>query len=239
MNIAIIFAGGTGQRMNTRTKPKQFLELHGKPILVYTIEQFQNHKLIDEIILVSLEDWIDYCEELIDKYKLTKVNTIVPGGRNGQESIYHGLRKAKELYDKDTIVLIHDGVRPLIDQETITKNINSVKLNGSAITVIPATETIIMTDESGQVETIIDRSKCRMARAPQSFWLLDIVQAHERAIKENKTSFIDSVSLMQFYGFKLYPIEGSIENIKITTPLDFYTFKSIIDARENFQILGI
>ncbi|MCI9595650.1 MAG: 2-C-methyl-D-erythritol 4-phosphate cytidylyltransferase [Lachnospiraceae bacterium] len=239
MNIAIIFAGGTGQRMNTRTKPKQFLELHGKPILVYTIEQFQNHKLIDEIILVSLEDWIDYCEELIDKYKLTKVNTIVPGGRNGQESIYHGLRKAKELYDKDTIVLIHDGVRPLIDQETITKNINSVKLNGSAITVIPATETIIMTGESGQVETIIDRSKCRMARAPQSFWLLDIVQAHERAIKENKTSFIDSVSLMQFYGFKLYPIEGSIENIKITTPLDFYTFKSIIDARENFQILGI
>lgn len=239
MNIAIIFAGGTGQRMNTRTKPKQFLELHGKPILVYTIEQFQNHKLIDEIILVSLEDWIDYCEELIDKYKLTKVNTIVPGGRNGQESIYHGLRKAKELYDKDTIVLIHDGVRPLIDQETITKNINSVKLNGSAITVIPATETIIMTGESGQVETIIDRSKCRMARAPQSFWLLDIIQAHERAIKENKTSFIDSVSLMQFYGFKLYPIEGSIENIKITTPLDFYTFKSIIDARENFQILGI
>ena len=124
MNIAVIFAGGVGQRMHSGSTPKQFLELHGKPILVYTLEHFQRNPRIDGIVLVSIEGWIDYCRDLLQKFRLTKVSAIVPGGSNGYESISNGLRKASELYPADSVVLIHDGVRPLIDQEIISKDID-------------------------------------------------------------------------------------------------------------------
>lgn len=239
MNIAIIFAGGTGQRMNTKTKPKQFLELHGKPILVYTLEQFQQNKRIDGIIVVSLESWIDYCIELVNKFVLTKVVAIIPGGESGQESIYNGLHKAAELYPEDSIVLIHDGVRPLVDQETITNCVDCVEKHGSAVTVTPATETITVMAENGEVGQIIERSRCQLARAPQCFVLSEILAAHHKGREEENFSFIDSASLMSHYGHTLYTIEGSPENIKITTPSDFYIFRAIMDARENSQILGL
>lgn len=239
MNIVILFAGGTGQRMNTRTVPKQFLELHGKPILIYTVEQFQQHPLIDGIIVVMLEDRIEKCHELVKRYYLDKVAAIVPGGNSGQASIYNGLKKAAELYPLDATVLIHDGVRPLIDAGNITAAIECVKEHGSAITAAPAIETITMADDNGKVEQIIERSKCKLAKAPQCFVLGDILTAHERARKEGQLDFIDSASMMQHYGYDLFIVEGSQENIKITTPSDFYTFRAIIDARENSQIFGI
>lgn len=239
MNIAIIFAGGTGQRMNTKSKPKQFLELHGKPILVYTMEQFQYHEQIDAIILVSLENYIDYCWKLVKRYELNKVVAIVPGGMNGQASIYNGLCKAKELYSLDSHVFIHDGVRPLVDQKTISKCVKSVEELGSAITVTPSTETVTITDGNRELDHVIDRSSCYMAKAPQCFCLEDILNAHLKAIEDQNLSFIDSASLMKFYGYHLYTIEGSPENIKITTPSDFYIFRAIMDARENSQILGV
>ena len=146
-NVAVIFAGGTGQRMNTRTRPKQFLELYGKPIIIYTLEAFESHPEIDGIVVVMLESWIDYMWELIRKYNLKKVKKVVPGGASGQESIYNGLCAAAQFYNEDDIVLIHDGVRPLIDEETITANIRGVKERGTAITVTAAIETI--TPENG------------------------------------------------------------------------------------------
>ena len=239
MNVAIIFAGGTGQRMNTRTVPKQFLELHGKPIIVYTIEQFQRHPLIDGIVVVMLEGWIDHFNDLAKRYCLDKVAAVVPGGDSGQASIYNGLKKASELFPTDSTVLIHDGVRPLIDEKTITSAIECVKEHGSAITVSPAIETITLEDGTGKVGQIIERSKCKLAKAPQCFVLADILSAHERAIVECKSDFIDSASLMQYYGHDLYTVEGSPENIKITTPSDFYIFKAIVDAKESSQIFGI
>ena len=237
--IAIVFAGGTGQRMNSKTKPKQFLELHGKPILVYTLEEFEKHELIDEIILVVLQDWIEYSKKLVNKFQLSKVKTVIPGGNTAQESSYLGLKKAEEQYGGNTIVLIHDGVRPLIDGETLTKDIDSVLKHGTAITVSPAIETVTIKGEKGSVGQIIERSKCEMARAPQCFILKDILEAHEKAHRENNTSFIDSASMMQHYGHDLYTVEGPYENIKITTPSDFYIFRAIVDARENSQIFGI
>lgn len=238
MNIAIIFAGGTGQRMNSKTKPKQFLKLHGKPILVYTIEQFQEHEEIDGIIVVCIDSWITYCKNLIHFFRLDKVVDVIPGGENGQSSIFHGIKKAQELYDEETVVLIHDGVRPLVDKETITKNIKSVQKYGSAVTTVPATETIIKTEESGKISSIIERKSCELARAPQSFFLGDIYEAHCTALKENKTEFIDSASLMSHYGYELHTVAGKPENIKITTPSDFYIFRALLDAKENAQILG-
>lgn len=237
-NIAVIFAGGTGQRMNTRTKPKQFLELHGKPVLVYTLEQFQQHNMIDGIVLVMLESWIGHCWELVKLYGLDKVVAIVPGGETCQTSIFCGLSKAGELYDEDSIALIHDGVRPLIDGETITRAIACAREHGSAITVSPAVETIAVQDGEGVVGQIIDRSKCQLAKAPQCFRLGDILGAHRRAREEGKTDYIDSASLMRSFGHTLYTVEGTPENIKITTPGDFYIFRAIMDARENSQILG-
>ena len=151
------------------------------------------------------------------------------------------MRAASEFYGQEDIVLIHDGVRPLIDEETITANIRCVKEHGTAITVTAAIETITMKDETGAVGTIIDRSQCELARAPQSFLLGQILGVHEtaRSGRDGAASFIDSASMMKHYGYKLYTVEGKPENIKITTPSDYYIFRAMVDARENSQIFGI
>lgn len=240
MNIAVIFAGGTGQRMNTASKPKQFLELHGKPIIIYTLEYFQNHYQIDGIVVVCLSSWIEYCKDLLQKYHITKVLKVVHGGNSGQESIFNGLEAAHQISnDKNSIVLIHDGVRPLINEALITNCIASVKESGSAITVSPAIETILIKNADGNIGNILKRSECEMAKAPQCFYLNDIYKCHLMAQKDEKRDFIDSASLMQYYGYRLNAVEGPMENIKITTPADFYIFRAIMDARENLQILGL
>ena len=224
--------------MNTRSKPKQFLDVHGKPVIIYTLEIFQEHKDLDGIILVCIESWIGYTKKLIKKYNLTKVLDIIPGGKIGQESIFLGLKTIYEKYDKESIVLIHDGVRPLINEKVITDCLNCVETNGNAITITPAIETIFRKNEDGTVGDIFKRSDCELAKAPQCFYLKDIYNVHLKAQKEDKYDFIDSASMMQYYGYKLYTVEGPAENIKITTPSDFYIFRAIMDARENLQILG-
>ena len=240
MNIAIIFAGGTGKRMNTKSRPKQFLEMHGKPVLIYTLENFQNHPMIDKIVLVCLESWIDYAKCLLRKYFIDKVCRVVPGGKSGQESIFNGIKAAYEIFQDEDVILIHDGVRPLIDRDTITSCIEAVNQYGNAITVSPAIETIFLKEQkSSKMGKIFNRSHCEMAKAPQCFKLGDIYQAHCRAIQEGMNDFIDSASLMQYYGHSLHTVEGASENIKITTPIDFYIFRAIMDAKENLQILGL
>ncbi|MDY6030090.1 MAG: IspD/TarI family cytidylyltransferase [Acidaminococcaceae bacterium] len=239
MNIAIIFAGGTGQRMKTSSKPKQFLELYGKPIIVYTLEHFQSHYLVDGIVVVCIESWIQHCKELLRKYNISKVSCVVSGGSSGQESIFNGLKAAFELYPDDSIVLIHDGVRPLINGQLITDDIECAKRKGSAITVSPAVETIILKQENGNVGAIFDRTSCEMARAPQCFYLKEIYNIHLKARKEGKNNFIDSASLMKYYGYELSTVVGPYENFKITTPADFYIFRAIIDAKKSMQILGL
>lgn len=239
MNIAVIFAGGTGQRMNTKSKPKQFLEMHGKPVIVYTLEHFQNHPLIDDIIVVCLKSWITYCKGLIKQYRINKVSSVVPGGITGQESIFHGLEEAHKKYGDDAIVLIHDGVRPLINEKIISDCLTCLNEHGNAITVAPAIETIFVKKEDGTVGKIFKRSSCEMAKAPQCFRLMDIYGAHLKAQADHKNDFIDSADLMQHYGFQLHSVEGPSENIKITTPADFYIFRAIMDAKENLQILGL
>lgn len=237
MNRALIFAGGTGQRMGEASVPKQFLVAYSKPIIVHTIEHFQNSDDIDSIVVVCLKDYIPYMNTLIDSYKLTKVVSVVPGGANGQESIYNGLRELVRLYgaDNEDIVLIHDGVRPLIGGQLISDNIECVKKNGNSITVSKAIETIVLLND-GIVDRVMDRQCCNVAKAPQSFYLKDIYRNHLKAVAENRNDFIDSAMLMQYYGAHLHTVEGPTENIKITTPTDYYLFKAILDARENEQI---
>lgn len=240
MNIAVIFAGGTGKRMNSRAKPKQFLEIHGKPVLIYTLEKFQHHKNIDAIVLVCLETWLDYARDLVRNYHLSKVDSIVPGGSSGQESIFYGLEEAMKIsYGHNDIVLIHDGVRPMIDEDTISNCLDCVKKHGNAITTAKAIETIFADSHEGKVGKIFNRAQCLMARAPQCFYLEDIYHAHLKAQRENKDDFIDSAMMMQYYGADLYTVDGPPENIKITTPTDFYLFRALLDAQESMQIVGL
>lgn len=232
MNIAIVFAGGTGKRMKFIDKPKQFLEVKKKPILVYTLEKFQKNTNIDAVILVVLENWIEHCKKLKKQYNLTKLIDIVQGGMSGYDSIYNGLLAAKKYNDGDAVVLIHDGVRPLVDNQTIDKAIECTRNKGNAITVSPAIETVITKGNDGLVENLIDRSICLYARAPQCFYLKDILKAHDKARQEGIHDFIDSASLMKHYGYSLYTIEGCPENIKITTQSDFYMFRAFLEREE-------
>lgn len=240
MNIGVIFAGGVGKRMNSRVKPKQFINVYGKPIIIHTLELFDNHEEIDAIAVACLEDWIPYLEELLEKFNIKKVKKIVPGGASGQESIYNGLKAAEEIADGEkSIVLIHDGVRPLIHAKTISDNIASVQEHGSAITSVTVKETVLVVSKDNSIDSVPKREDTRLARAPQSFYLDEIIGAHRKAIAENKLDFIDSCSMMQYYGKKLYLIEGPQENIKITTPDDFYTMRALLDAKEEAQIYGL
>ena len=240
MNTALIFAGGTGRRMGAAGRPKQFLELHGKPIIIHTLEHFDRHPQIDAIAVVCIAGWIDYLRDQLDRFRIKKVRWIVPGGETSQDSTRAGLNAiAADCDPADTVVLIHDGVRPLITEKLISDNIAAVRQYGNAITAAPAIETIITVDENEEVERLIDRQTCRLARAPQSFYLGDILEMHRRSAADGYDGMIDSASLMIHYGVKLHLVEGPAENIKITTPSDFYIFKAITESRENMQILGL
>lgn len=240
MNIGVIFAGGVGKRMHSKEKPKQFLELSGKPIIVHTIKHFEKCDDIDAVVVVCVEDWIDHFNKLVYKFRLKKVKKVVSGGATGQLSIYNGLIAAKDLIgDEKAIVLIHDGVRPLINKELLSENIKCVQKNGSCITCAVVKETIIEVNDDYSIKNIPDRAHSRVAKAPQSFWLDDILSVHNMAMESGRTDFIDSCSMMNYYGHKLHMIDGPYENIKITTPDDFYTMRAIIEAKENKQIYGL
>ena len=235
MNIAVIFAGGVGSRMKTGGIPKQFLEVSGKPILAHTLSVFDAHDEIDAIVLVMVESWIAQAEQLVKEYGFHKVARVVAGGETGQLSIYNGLVAAQSLACADdasrTIVLVHDGVRPVIDADLLSANIAGVKEHGSAITCVPCKETVVMVDEAGsQVMRTVERAKTRIAKAPQSFYLDELLAAHERALAAGRKDVIDSCTMMQMFG-AISPavVEGSFDNIKVTTPEDYYTLKVLLD----------
>lgn len=240
-NYALIFAGGVGSRMNSKARPKQFLEIHGKPIIIHTIEHFENHPEIDAICLVIVEEWLQYAKNLIEKYNFKKVKWIIPGGNSALDSQFKGLEAIENSvgYSEEDIVLIHDGVRPLINEKLITDCIESVKKYGSAVTVAPAIETIIRTDKENLIADTVPRSECYLARAPQCFKIGEILKTHKKAKADNKYDFIDSTSMMLHYGYKLHTVEGPSENIKVTNPADFYICRALLDAKENSQIYGI
>ena len=240
MNIAVIFAGGVGSRMHSKDRPKQFLEMYNKPIIIHTLEHFENHPMIDAIAVVCIESWIPYLNDLLYKFRIEKVKKVVPGGETGQLSIYNGLKAAKEIAgDEKSIVLIHDGVRPLINEKLITDNIEAVKKYGSSVTSGIVKETIVEIYDGHDIKIVPDRAHSRVAKAPQCFYLDEILSAHNKALREGRKDFIDSCTMMQHYGYKLHMTVGQYENIKITTPDDFYTMRAILEAKENAQIYGL
>ena len=219
-NIAIIFAGGVGTRLNgADTTPKQFLNVFGKPIIIHTVELFQQNKNIDKIYISIIESHLDYMKELAEYYHLTKVAGIIPGGETGQDSIYKGLKLAQSENSDDSIVLIHDGVRPNITQDVINRNIENTEKCGSAITCTPCYETVLIS-ETGETPTRVPyRRQTYTAQAPQTFRLGDVIKAHEEERKTNPTytDIIDTCTLFKKQGKNPYMIKGNFGNIKITT----------------------
>ncbi len=238
MNVAVIFAGGVGRRMNNLATPKQFLNLHQKPIIIHTLEAFEDHPQIDAICISCLASHIEYMTQLCRKFFITKVRWIVPGGATGQESIFHGIRAVQADCPADTVVLIHDGVRPNITPELIGENISTVLEKGNGISCTLATETHASVDEMGKIVNIVPRESSVIAKAPQSFVLADIYAAHLRA-REEGLEFVDSASLMRHYGHELNMVQCPWDNIKITTPSDYYIFRAILEAKENSRIFGL
>lgn len=237
--VAIIFAGGTGQRMGGEV-PKQFLKVCGKDIIIHTLELFENNEDIDEIYVACIESWIPYLEGLIKKFDINKVVRVVPGGVSGQDSIFVGLNEVKKDHE-NAIVLIHDGVRPLVSDETITRCVRGVEEYGSAITTTPCYETPLISNNGELVDEMPQRKVMYTAQAPQCFYLEDIYNAHlqERAINPNYEGIVDSCGLMFKRGIRCHLIEGNRGNIKVTTPEDFCTLIGNLNARDYQELLNL
>ncbi len=229
MNIAIIFAGGSGIRMKTHGLPKQFLKLEGKPIIIKTLENFEKNSNINKIYIACKSDWIDYLKEEIENYNIKKVVKIVEGGETGQDSIYNALKAASEENPKDSIVLIHDGVRPFITQNLIDQNIEDVKKYGSSITSTPCFETAIVSEDGQNIQEVPNRDSMYTAQAPQCFYLGEIIKVHEKVRNtENKyNGIVDSCNLMRKNGHEVHITIGNRNNIKVTTPTDYYVIQAL------------
>ncbi len=244
-NIAIIFAGGVGQRMGSSV-PKQFLKVYGKEIIIHTLEKFQYNENIDLIYVGCVKKYIPFLKDLVKKYNITKIpdDGIIPGGNSGQETIYNVLKRANDENDGESICLIHDGVRPLITDETINRNISSVKEYGSAITSTLSFETPIISVDGLMVSEVLKRKNVYTAQAPQSFRLKDIISAHEKIrsteLGYNNEKIVDSCSLMIECGNKVHLIEGNRGNIKVTTTEDYINLLanlSLQDQRLIFELI--
>lgn len=228
MVYVVIFAGGVGHRMASDT-PKQFLLIKEKPILVHTINIFNASPVVDRIVVVVLNNYLNTAKDLVKQYKLDKVAYVVAGGSSAFDSQFIGISKiVKELKPlENDIVIVHDGVRPFINDELIQKCVNTVRKYGSAITVSPASETVGVINKDKQIQYTLPRQDCYLARAPQCFYLKDLYQSHIKALKDKKT-YIDSASMMLDQGYSLHPVEGPIENIKITTQYDYILAKLLL-----------
>jgi len=237
MNIAAIFAGGIGARMASGTLPKQFLQVHGTPLIVHTIYHFQHHPQIDRVAVSILPSWRDQFAEMVARFNLTKVHWIVDGGATGQESRHKALRAIASDCPSDTVVLLHDGVRPLINAEVITENIRMVREQGAAVTTTKANETIVSA-QGAAIDEVMSREHLYIAQAPQSLTLGTAMEIYDRAVAEGDNDSIDTATLLRRYGHPIYRVDGPRSNIKITTAEDFYVCRALFDVIEHNQIGG-
>ncbi len=231
-NIAVIFAGGQGIRFGDSNKPKQFHYISGKPVIIHTLEHFDRHDKIDGIIVVCVENWIPRLEGMLKDFGLSKVVEIVAGKSTAWESIFAGLNCALKYFNGESVVLIHDAVRPLIDCRTIDDNIETVKKYGSCITCYPIVETVISKKADGTIAIPSYQGGFLIARAPQSFFLNKIIAVYEKACRDVNSSFSDCCTMMNHYGEQLHTIIGPAENIKITFPADLLMIEAIITMRK-------
>lgn len=232
-NVALIIAGGLGARMG-QDIPKQFLNVKDKPIIVYTMEAFQKHPDIDAIEVVCLDGWHDVLRAYAKQFGIAKLENIVSGGKNGQDSIRNGIMDIYSRYNSDDdIVLIHDAIRPMLLQEIITDNIRVCRKYGNAITVVPCTAAMLKTYDSISTEEQVARDNLKITQTPQAFFIKDIVETHKEALEKKITNSVASCTLYIELGKKLYMSKGSEKNLKLTTTEDVEIFKALLQARKD------
>lgn len=232
-NIALIIAGGVGARMHQEI-PKQFINVYDKPVIIYTLEAFQNHPMIDAIEVVCLEDWMGMLSAYARQFNIAKLEHIVPGGENGQDSIRNGVYDiAKRYHDEGDIVLIHDAIRPMVSQDIITDSINVCRSKGNAISVLPCNTAMLKTYDAVTSNEQVKRDNLKMTQTPQTFFLQDIVSAHKEALEKGITASVASCTMYVELGRKLFLSIGSEKNIKLTTVEDIEIFKALLVARRD------
>ena len=231
MNIAIIIAGGVGNRMG-QSIPKQFINVSDKPILMYTLEGFEKHPMVDAIEVVCIEGWENVVWSYAKQYNITKLKWIVKGGASGQESIRNGVFNLEDKCSKDDVIIIHDGIRPLVDAEVLTDVINKAGIYGNAVTSLPYNEQIFVVSKDDEKTTtqFIPRETLRRVSTPQAyqFELLDSKyhEAFEKGIGIYGSHYTNT--MMVELGVRLYFAAGSDKNIKLTTPDDLEMFKGYL-----------
>lgn len=230
MNIAMIIAGGTGNRMH-QDIPKQFLTVNEKPVIIYTLEVFQKHPAVDEIIVVCLEGWEQILWAYIRQFNITKVTAVVPGGACGQASIYNGLKELEKAHAPKDIVLIHDAIRPLVSEEIISDCINKTVEFGSAIAVIPCAEAMLVSENQVDSQQIYNRDYLKRTQTPQGFRLGKLLDIHNRAMEAGIINSVASCTLMIELGEQVHFSKGSEKNIKLTTVEDIDIFKALLLAK--------
>lgn len=242
MNCVLILAGGVGQRMRNTGLPKQFLEVHTKPVIIYTIEKFEYCDDIDKIVVCCNPNWVDYFKQILVKYPFTKVD-VVKGGKDRNGSIMNGLMRLEEIGTKDDdIILIHDAVRPLVSRQIIEENIRVAREKGAAMTVRPVIESVVVTDaEDAEFDDFKKRDDTYSLTAPQAFeyhLIKDLVDG-DNIQDDAGIPLLDMAMIYTYLGNKVGLVKENNMNIKITTPEDFIIFKSMIEFEESKQLFGI
>lgn len=228
-NIAILIAGGVGKRMNSCI-PKQFINIYDKPAIIYTLEKFQNHDMIDIIEVVCLDGWQNVLSAYANEYKITKLKHIVKGGSNGQESIKNGILELKKYYTDEDLIIIHDANRVNVSGEIITNAIDVAREKSNAVAIIACKEAMMETMDGLTSVSSYPRDKLRRTQTPHAFFLKDILEAHEMADKLGITDSIATCDLFARLGKRVYFSEGSEKNIKLTTIEDIDIFKALLKA---------
>lgn len=225
--IGLIIAGGVGARMQ-QAIPKQFMTVFDKPIIAYTMEKFEKHPSIDVIAVVCLDGWDNILASYAKQYGITKLKHIIPAGRVGQESIKNGIFELAKHYDEDSVVLIHDAIRPNLSKDVISDCIAVTKKLGNAITVVPCQEAMLETQDKESSTSSYPRDNLKRTQTPQGFKLSTIIEAHKKAAQLGITNSVASCTLMIEVGEKVYFSTGSEKNIKLTTPEDIEIFKALL-----------
>lgn len=229
-NIGLLIAGGSGNRMH-QDIPKQFLSVNERPVIVYTLEAFENHPEIDAIAVVCIEGWEQALWSYAKQFRISKLKYVIPGGENGQDSIRNGVMELEKHYSPDDLVLIHDAIRPMVSAEIISDNIRVATKFGNAVTVIPCAEAMIQTEDGAVSVGSYPRNRLKRTQTPQAFHIGQICDLHRRALKAGITNSVASCTLMIEMGEQVYFSAGSEKNIKLTTVEDLDIFKALLAAR--------
>lgn len=234
MTVAIILAGGTGHRMG-QDIPKQFINIYDKPVLLYTLEGFQNHPMVDAIEVVCLEGWHDVVRAYAHQFNITKLRWVITGGDTGQESIRNGVYNLEGVCTEDDIVIIHDGIRPLVDQSVLTDVIQVCMAKGNGVTSMPYNEQIFIKDDEESTTKYIPRETLRRVSTPQAYKFGKLLWAYREAFAKGIGIYGSSYTNTMFVelGERLYFAAGSDKNIKLTTKDDLELFKAYLKADKN------